>query len=106
LLKITYFAFYFLACEIFNTIVSFKYLATNIVFHERLQMSNLFLINRALRVDLIKFSKKIIMLFDKTIVIDLLIIKLNDSTRYIVSLFKSILSFNINYEENVMQELN
>jgi len=69
-------------------------------------MSNLFLINRALRVDLIKFSKKIIMLFDKTIVIDLLIIKLNDSTRYIVSLFKSILSFNINYEENVMQELN
>jgi len=69
-------------------------------------MSNFFLINRALRVDLIKLSKKIIILFDKTIVIDLLIMKLNDLTRHVVSLFKSILSFNINHEKNVMQELN
>jgi len=69
-------------------------------------MSNLFLINRALRVNLIKFNEKIIILFDKIVVTSLLIIKFNDSTRYIISLFKSILSFNINYEESAMQELN
>ncbi len=46
------------------------------------------------------------MLFNKTFVINLLIIEFDQLILYIILLSKSILFFNINYKESVVQELN